>query len=366
MHDRCRICLPDLSVSQPHAQDLIAPGVIKARWWRKLDDGRVQCELCPRQCRLNDGQRGFCFIRENRDGVMVMTSYARASGLCIDPIEKKPLNHFLPGSTVLSLGTAGCNLGCRFCQNWDMSRARKFDRMNTWVAPEQIAEVAKNEGCRSVAFTYNEPIIFAEFAIDAARACRAQGIRTVAVTAGYILPEARQQFFGAMDAVNVDLKAFSEQFYRKLCLAHLQPVLDTLAWLRSNTEVWIEVTTLLVPGSNDDDAELRQLSAWCNAHLGAHTPIHFTAYHPAYRHHATATSEGTLQRARDIAMAEGMQHVYTGNVRDEVGQSTYCTGCGAVLVRRCGYRVQLTGLDKRGRCRACGRRLEGVFDVEEG
>lgn len=326
----------------------------------------MQCELCPRQCRLNDGQRGFCFIRENRSGVMVMTSYARASGLCIDPIEKKPLNHFLPGSTVLSLGTAGCNLGCRFCQNWDMSRARKFDRMNTWVTPEQIAEIAQNEGCQSVAFTYNEPIIFAEFAIDAARACRQRGIRTVAVTAGYIMPEARHQFFDVMDAVNVDLKAFSEQFYRKMCLAHLQPVLDTLAWLRSNTNVWIEVTTLLVPTSNDDDAELHQLSAWCNKHLGAHTPIHFTAYHPAYRHHTHATSEATLKRARDIAMAEGMHHVYTGNVRDEVGQSTYCAGCGEMLVQRYGYRVQLTGLDKRGRCGACGRILEGIFDVDEG
>jgi pyruvate formate lyase activating enzyme len=347
--------------------EVIAPGVVRARWWHVLPNGKVQCDLCPRGCRLKDGQRGFCFVRENRGGQLVMTSWGRASGFCVDPIEKKPLNHFYPGSSILSFGTAGCNLGCRFCQNWDLSHASKVDRLQDWALPEDIAEAAARAGCKSVAFTYNEPIIFAEFAIETAKACRRRGIKTVAVTAGYISAQARPAFFGEMDAANVDLKAFSERFYRKLCFAHLEPVLDTLAWIRRASTTWLEVTTLVVPGENDDPDELRRLSAWCASHLGTETPLHFTAYHPAFQHATSRpTPASTLALARAIAREEGMKHVYTGNVHDASGQSTYCAGCGALLIERSGYHLGAYRIDRAGRCEVCARAVAGWFDAGPG
>jgi pyruvate formate lyase activating enzyme len=342
--------------------EILAPGIVKARWWHTLPNGKVQCDLCPRECRLNDGQRGFCFLRENRGGTLVMTSYGRASGFCVDPIEKKPLNHFYPGSSVLSFGTAGCNLGCRFCQNWDLSRARQVDRLQEWAMPEDIAAAALRADCTSVAFTYNEPIIFAEYAIEAAKACRARGVKTVAVTAGYISPQARPAFFGVMDAANVDLKAFSDRFYKKLCFARLAPVLDTLAWIRRESDTWLEVTTLLIPGENDDPEELKQLSDWCAKHLGVETPLHFTAFHPAFKHEGPRpTPSSTLELARTIALGAGMKHVYTGNVQDEAGQSTYCAGCGSLLIERSGYRLGRYRVDESGRCEICGREVAGHF-----
>ena len=366
----CRLVAMDEQhfVGESSAAAVIEPGVARARWWHALPNGKVHCDLCPRHCKLKEGQRGFCFVRENRAGELVMTSYGRTSGFCVDPIEKKPLNHFYPGSSVLSFGTSGCNLGCRFCQNWHLSHASQGDRIQGKALPDEVADAAVDAGCKSVAFTYNEPIIFAEFAIDAAQACRRRGIKTVAVTAGYISPKARGAFFGAMDAVNVDLKAFSERFYRKLCFAHLEPVLDTLAWIRRESTTWLEVTTLVIPGENDDPAELRRLSAWCARHLGTETPLHFTAYRPAFRrvawHEAASrpTPLSTLDLARSIACEEGMKHVYTGNVRDIVGQSTYCVGCGAMVVERVGYEVGALGIDVEGRCEACGRVVAGCFD----
>jgi pyruvate formate lyase activating enzyme len=347
--------------------ELIAPGVVRARWWHTLPNGRVQCDLCPRECRLKNGQRGFCFVRENRGGALVMTSYGRASGFCVDPIEKKPLNHFYPGSSILSFGTAGCNLGCRFCQNWDISRAKEVDRLNDWAMPEDLADAALRADCTSIAFTYNEPIIFAEYAIDAAKACRARGIKTVAVTAGYISPEARPAFFGVMDAANVDLKAFTERFYKKLCFAHLTPVLDTLAWLRRETNVWIEVTTLLIPGENDDPEELAKLSDWCAENLGPETPLHFSAFHPAFKYDGPAsTPVSTLKRARSIALQAGMKHVYTGNVRDDRGQSTYCAGCDGLIIERSGYRLGAYRIDDQGRCELCERPVAGHFGDRPG
>lgn len=349
-------------VSDHIKAELIAPGVAKARWWRTLPNGRVQCNLCPRECRLKDGQRGFCFVRENRGGQLVMTSYGRASGFCVDPIEKKPLNHFYPGSSILSFGTAGCNLGCRFCQNWDLSRAQQVDRLNDWASPDQIAEAAIRARCNSVAFTYNEPTIFAEYAIDTAKACHDRGVKTVAVTAGYISPDARPAFFDFIDAANVDLKAFTERFYHKLCAAKLAPVLDTLAWIRRETNVWLEVTTLLIPGENDDADELHRLSAWCAKNLGVETPLHFSAYHAAFRYDGPShTPASTLDRARSIAIEEGMKHVYTGNVRDERGQSTYCAGCGALIIERAGYRLGRYRIDGQGRCEVCERAVAGWF-----
>lgn len=342
-------------------------GVIRGQWWHKLEDGRIQCDLCPRLCRLQEGQRGFCFVRQARDGGVALTSYGRASGFCIDPIEKKPLNHFLPGTSVLSFGTAGCNLGCRFCQNWDISKARESDRLQDWASPEAVAKAAADAGCRSVAFTYNDPVIFAEYAIDCAQAAHERGLQTVAVTAGYINPEARRDFYAHMDAANVDLKAFTDQFYHKLCFAELAPVLDTLCWLRRETQVWFEVTTLLIPGQNDSEDEVAKLSDWFMKNLGPEVPLHFTAFHPDFKMtDLLATPASTLKRARRQALAAGLHHVYTGNVHDPTGQSTRCSSCGEVMIERDGYDLGRWNLDAQGRCRSCGTALAGRFAAKPG
>ncbi|RMG45680.1 MAG: AmmeMemoRadiSam system radical SAM enzyme [Acidobacteria bacterium] len=337
-----------------------APAI--GRWWRREPDGRIVCELCPRRCRLREGQRAFCYVRQATARGIELTTYGRSSGFCIDPIEKKPLNHFLPGTPVLSFGTAGCNLGCRFCQNWDISKARAFDRLQELAPPEAIAEAAAATGCRSVAFTYNDPVIFAEYAIDTARACHARGIRTVAVTAGYISPEARAEFFEVMDAANVDLKAFSDDFYRRYCAARLEPVLDTLRWLVRESRTWIEITTLLIPGANDSDEEIRSLAEFVRDELRPDVPLHFTAFHPDYRlTDRGPTPPETLSRARRIAMDTGLEYVYTGNVHDPEGGSTWCPGCGALLVERDWYRLGRWGI-RNGACARCGRRVPGVFE----
>ena len=246
------------------------------RYWHLLQDGRIQCDVCPRYCKLHEGQRGLCFVRARHNDEMVLTTYGRSSGFCIDPIEKKPLNHFLPGTPVLSFGTAGCNLTCKFCQNWDISKARAFDRLQDLASPEAIAQAAVQSGCRSVAFTYNDPVIFLEYAIDVAQACRERGIKTVAVSAGYICEEPRAEFFQHMDAANIDLKGFTEHFYKSLCSAQLGPVLDTLAYLKQETNVWFEITTLLIPGENDLPAEIEALSCWVMERLraGRSAPLH--------------------------------------------------------------------------------------------
>lgn len=346
---------------------MIEPGVVRGQWWRGLADGRVQCGLCPRRCKLREGQRGFCFIREVRSGGMVMTSYGRASGFCIDPIEKKPLNHFYPGSSVLSFGTAGCNLGCRFCQNWDISKARDDDCLQSWASPAGIADAAAEHGCKSIAFTYNDPVIFAEFAMDCAALARERGIKTVAVTAGYIDPGPRREFFADMDAANVDLKAFTEDFYHRLCFASLAPVLDTLRWLKRETRVWLEVTTLLIPGYNDSEREIEQLCQWFAANLGPDVPLHFTAFHPDFKMlDVPPTPLDTLIRARRQAIGAGLHHVYLGNLDHLRAQSTYCPECGALLIERDGYRLGRWNLDNSGCCCACGARLSGCFDPRPG
>ena len=341
--------------------------VFPARHWQALPDGRIQCDVCPRFCKLHEGQRGLCFVRGRQDNRMVLTTYGRSSGFCIDPIEKKPLNHFLPGTPVLSFGTAGCNLTCKFCQNWDISKARETDKLNQEVQPAMIAAAARQLGCRSVAFTYNDPVIFLEYAVDTARACREAGIKTVAVTAGYITPQARPDFFAEIDAANVDLKGFTDGFYRNLCGGKLSEVLDTLVWLRRNTAVWLEITTLLIPGENDSDAELGALSAWVAAELGRDVPLHFSAFHPDWRMRDTpATPPATLTRAQAIARGHGLRYVYTGNVHDPAGGSTYCHGCGAMLIGRDWYELTGWGLDTAGRCKACGTAAAGVFEAAPG
>jgi pyruvate formate lyase activating enzyme len=335
-------------------------------WSTPIDDGRVRCDLCPRHCKLQEGQRGFCFVRRAESGRVVLDSWGRASGFCVDPIEKKPLNHFFPGTSVLSFGTAGCNLGCRFCQNWDISKARQDDRLTDVATPEAIARAALASGCRSVAFTYNDPVIFAEYAIDTARAARAVGLASVAVTAGYITDRAREAFFDEMDAVNVDLKAFTEGFYSKQCAAALAPVLETLKFLARRERPWLEVTTLLIPGLNDSDEELRELSAWFFDHLGPRVPLHFTAFHPDFRlRDRPATSPATLRRARALALDAGLRHVYTGNVVSPESQTTYCEGCGAAVIGRAGYDITSWQLED-GACVHCRAAVPGRFDTRPG
>jgi pyruvate formate lyase activating enzyme len=347
--------------------DLPQGTVVPTRYWHRLEDGRVQCDLCPRACRLNDGQRGMCFVRACLDGEIVLTSYGRSSGFCIDPIEKKPLNHFLPGTPVLSFGTAGCNLACRFCQNWDISKSRETDTLADAATPEEIARAADTHGCRSVAFTYNDPVIFHEYAIDVARACRARGIRSVAVTAGYVSPAPRVEFYSHMDAANVDLKGFTEKFYHDICAAHLAPVLETLQYIRHETTVWLELTTLLIPGLNDSESELDQLTRWVVDHLGPEVPIHFTAFHPDWRMlDRPPTPPAILSRAREIALRNGLRYAYTGNVHDTEGGTTRCHACSAQLIVRDWYKILEWGLTDDGCCRNCGAPCAGVFEGPPG
>src|SRR5262245_5224732 len=305
------------------------------RYWHLLEDGRIQCDVCPRYCKLHEGQRGLCFVRARQGDQMILTTYGRSSGFCIDPIEKKPLNHFLPGTPVLSFGTAGCNLTCKFCQNWDISKARDFDRIQDAASPEKIAQAAVRSGCRSVAFTYNDPVIFLEYAIDVAQACRERGIKTVAVSAGYISREPRTEFFRHVDAANIDLKGFTDGFYKNLCTGKLAPVLETLEYLKRETKVWFEITTLLIPGENDSPSEIEAASAWVMDRLGPDVPLHFTAFHPDWKlMDRPPTSPQTLHTARRIATNAGLRYVYTGNIHDPTGQATHCYACGDMLMGR--------------------------------
>lgn len=335
-------------------------------WAAFLSDGRIECTLCPRRCRLHDGQRAFCFVRRREGNAITLTTYGRSTGFCIDPIEKKPLAHFLPGTPVLSFGTAGCNLGCRFCQNWSTSKSRDVEAASATAAPEAIAETARRHGCRSVAFTYNDPVIWAEYAIDTAIACRALGVKTVAVTAGYISPEARPAFFSNIDAANVDLKAFSERFYHKLAFAHLGPVLDTLRWIRHESAVWLEITTLLIPGENDSVEEVARMCDWLVSNLGPDVPLHLTAFHPDYRlTDRGPTPPSTLLRARNQALQAGLRYVYTGNVHDPASQSTVCPTCKAVVIERDRYTLGRWNLEGSA-CSRCGTRVAGVFEARPG
>ncbi len=340
----------------------VSDSTYPGRWWHPLEEGRIQCGLCPRDCRLHEGQRGACFVRKMENGRMVLTTYGRSSGFCIDPIEKKPLNHFYPGSSVLSFGTAGCNLACKFCQNWDISKSREMDRLMDAAGPEDIARAARETGSRSVAFTYNDPVVFAEYAMDVADACREAGIKTVAVTAGYMHETPRREFYAKMDAANVDLKAFTDEFYFKLSSAHLNPVLDTLAYLKHDTDVWFEITTLLIPGHNDNDAEIEAMSRWIVKELGQDVPLHFTAFHPDWKmRDIPPTPAATLQRARRIAQAEGMHYVYTGNVHDPEGGTTYCPTCSKPLIRRDWHRIERYELTREGTCPHCGSAVAGRY-----
>ena len=347
-------------------QEEIGNSGLPGRYWHKTEEGKIHCDLCPRACVLKEGDRGFCFVRQNVGGEMFLTTYGKSTGFCIDPIEKKPLNHFLPGTSVLSFGTAGCNLGCRFCQNWDISKSREIERLSEKAFPEQIAEAAARTGARSVAYTYNDPVVWLEYAVDTARACRERGVKNVAVTAGYICPEARSEFFGQMDAANVDLKAFTEQFYRKLTLSELQPVLDTLVWLKRESDVWFEITNLIIPQENDSVEELKSMCDWIVNNLGDAVPVHFTAFHPDFKlMNRPGTGKGILDTAAKIAKDAGINYVYVGNVHDPAGQSTYCHGCQTLLVERDWYELGKFRI-RDGKCQKCGVDIPGRFENEKG
>ncbi|MDX1633740.1 MAG: AmmeMemoRadiSam system radical SAM enzyme [Marinobacter sp.] len=353
----------DITLTSSHT----IPASVPTRYWHALEDGRIQCDLCPRHCRLREGQQGLCFVRARQNDQVVLTTWGRSSGFCVDPVEKKPLNHFLPGTPILSFGTAGCNLACKFCQNWETSKSRQMDSLADTARPKDIADAAERAGCRSVAFTYNDPIIFLEYAVDVARECRARGIKTVAVTAGYISPQARADFFPHFDAVNVDLKAFTERFYRNICGGELANVLDTLRYIRHETDCWLEITTLLIPGENDSPEEVEALSRWVLEALGPDVPLHFSAFHPDWKMPDTPpTPPETLQRSRMIALEVGLRHVYTGNVHDAEGASTWCSGCGELLIERDWYQLGAWNLDASGCCRHCGTAAPGVFERSPG
>ncbi len=341
--------------------------VVPTKYWHALEDGRVQCDLCPRDCKMHEGQQGLCFVRENRSGEVVLTTYGRSSGYCVDPVEKKPLNHFLPGTPVLSFGTAGCNLACKYCQNWDMSKAREMDILADQAPPEVIAKAARELGCASVAYTYNDPVIFHEYAIDVAKACREVGVKSVAVTAGYVNEAPRREFYQYMDAANVDLKSFDESFYFKLCGGHLQPVLDTLRYIKHETDVWLEITTLIIPGHNDSDKELNDLTHWVVTELGPDVPLHFSAFHPDWKmRDVPPTPPESLTRARAIALENGVRYAYTGNVHDKAGESTYCHQCGERLIGRDWYVLSDWNLTADGCCAKCGTPCAGVFQSRPG
>lgn len=340
---------------------------VNTRYWHTLNDGRVQCDMCPRACKLHEGQQGLCFVRACQQGKIVLTSYGRSSGFCVDPIEKKPLNHFLPGTPVLSFGTAGCNLACKFCQNWDISKSRQTDTLADAASPEKLATVAKQLSCRSIAFTYNDPVIFHEYAIDVAIACREAGIRSVAVSAGYVCAEPRREFYRYMDAANIDLKAFTERFYKYITGGQLQPVLETLIYLKRETSVWFEITSLLIPGENDSEKEIESMSQWIMNNLGADVPLHFTAFHPDWlMRDKENTAPAVLTRSRDIARANGLRYVYTGNVHDVAGGSTVCHKCGEILIVRDWYTLGAWQLKEGGVCAGCGTVCAGVFEKEAG
>lgn len=335
---------------------------VQTKFWHLLDNGRVQCDLCPHFCKLLEGQHGLCFVRARIQNQIVLTTYGLTSGLGIDPVEKKPLYHFFPGTTAFSFGTVGCNLSCLFCQNWNISKCRKMDRLSVPVAPQEIAQQALANGCKSVAFTYNEPTVFMEYAIDVAKECHKLGIKTISVTNGYICKEPRQEFYNYIDAANVDLKGFTDRFYTKIIGGKLQTVLDTLLYLKNQTKVWLEITTLLIPDENDSSEEIEESTTWIMKNLGPDIPMHFTAFHPAWKMlDKQPTPIATLKRARDIALKNGLHYVYIGNIHDPDSSITSCSNCKNHIIIRDGYKITRYHLNSSGQCSFCGTKCPGVF-----
>ena len=333
-----------------------------ANYWISIDNESIQCQLCPRNCKLKNGQKGFCFVRQNINGQLLLNAYGHSSGFAIDPIEKKPLNQFYPGSDTLSFGTTGCNLGCQFCQNWDISKSTELEKLSTKATPKDIAQMAKQKNCKSVAFTYNDPIIFTEYAIDTAIECHKLNIKTVAITAGYINDLPRKDFFHHMDGANIDLKSISNDFYRKFCNVEIRPILDTLIYLKNETDLWFEITNLLIPQENDSTDQISKLCDWVLKNLGDNIPIHFSAFHPAYKllDHKRSEPQSIID-AREIALKKGIKYVYTGNIFDPKGSSTYCTTCKKKIIDRTGYTIKNIHISNN-KCEFCGSLIEGRFD----
>ncbi|MCJ8340346.1 MAG: AmmeMemoRadiSam system radical SAM enzyme [Pseudomonadales bacterium] len=338
-----------------------------ARYWHSLENGKVQCDLCPHRCKLKNGQRGLCFTRANQDNAMVLHSYGRSSGFCVDPIEKKPLNHFLPGTPVLSFGTAGCNLTCKFCQNWDMSKSREMDTLASSASAETLAAACLQTSCRSIAYTYNDPVIFLEYAVDVAQACAEVGVKSIAVSAGYISAEPRIEFFQNMHATNIDLKGFNDVFYKKICGGQLSAVKETLQYLVTDTDVWLEVTNLLIPQANDSPAELERMCQWFVETLGPDIPLHFSAFHPDFKMlDKPVTPLQTLLMAREIALQAGIKYVYAGNVHHTESGSSYCYHCKKLVIERNYYELGEWHLSAEGACDYCGHIMPGVFEAHPG
>ncbi len=338
-------------------------GLYPARYWHQLPSGKLQCDLCPRGCKLAEGVKGFCQARQAKDGAMWLTTFGLSTPPRLDPIEKKPLHHFLPGSQVLSFGHPGCNLGCKFCQNWSLSKAEEFSGLVESHSPQDIVRLAQSKGAASVAMTYNDPVPNLEFGAEVAAACQQAGLKVVLVTAGYINPEARAEYFAQVDAANIDLKAFHDAFYKKLCKGRLQPVLDTLCFVRNFTTLWLELTHLLITGWNDDPKETKAMCDWIVENLGPDTPLHLSAFHPAYKMaEAPPTPFSTLRRAFDIAQEAGLRFVYTGNVHDPEGDRTRCPHCHRTVIQRDWYRIVDYRL-KGSACGYCGEKIPGCFSA---
>ncbi len=332
-----------------------------AKWWEPAANEKLLCTLCPRYCTIGEGQAGFCFIRQNINGKLYSIGYGRPTGFAIDPIEKKPLNHFLPGSEILSFGTAGCNLGCKFCQNWLTSKARIDSTNSFYATPDEVVKLALKYNTPSIAYTYNDPVIFGEYVIDISRIARKEGIKNVLVTAGYIDKEARKEVYKYVDAANVDLKAFTETFYHKLTFSHLNDVLDTLKWIKHETDVWLEITNLIIPGENDNEEEIKQMCDWIVNNLGDEVPLHFTAFHPDFKmRDKPSTPATTLRQARETAKNVGIKYCYLGNVHDPDGQTTYCPSCNTPIIKRDWHSVLQNNL-RAGKCKICQTRIAGIF-----
>jgi pyruvate formate lyase activating enzyme len=328
-----------------------------------LKDNITQCLVCPRNCRLANYQRGFCFVRQNIDGEITLTAYGKTTGLAIDPVEKKPLYHFYPGSKVLSFGTLGCNMGCCFCQNWHITKTKDHTGLIQEASPKEIALSAKQYGCKSVAFTYNDPVIFLEYAIDTAIECHALGIKTIAVTAGYINPEPRVDLFNHIDAANIDLKGFSKEFYKKMCLADIEPVLETIKYVKNETPCHLELTTHLIEGFNDSNKDLRAQCDWIVENLGTDVPLHFSAFFPSWKlKNVHPTNPKTLLKAYQIAKKAGIKYVYTGNIQDNKTSTTFCHRCKKPLIKRHGFEITQYNLAEKNSCRFCGAICGGIFE----
>lgn len=332
----------------------------EASWYTRLPEGRVECGLCPRKCQVADAERGSCGVRENRGGTYHTLVWGAACALHVDPVEKKPLFHVLPGRSALSFAAAGCNVECRFCQNWEISQFRPEQVPFVWLPPEALAEAARRAGAPLIAATYSEPVVFWEYVRDTARKAREAGVRTVAITNGYIRRAPLAEVLPLLAAVKVDLKAFRQEFYTELVRGELEPVLEVLQQIRA-AGTWLEIVVLLIPGRNDSEAEVRDLSRWVKANLGPDVPVHFTRFHPTYRlTDLPPTPVASVERAWQVARAEGLRFAYVGNLPGHPGESTTCPGCSGMLIRRVGFKI----VDNRlaaGRCPDCGREIPGVW-----